>query len=233
MKLRIVTKQNNSDSCKLLADVLSTKLGYKVYRSSKIASFTIGLQYGDPRDKLYQYKWMTAHGIPTVEYTTNQEEAKKWNTTHKILARRYLNGHDGSGIILLDVNFEGEWPTAKVFTKYKEKTHEYRVTIFQDKVLTVLEKRRKSGYVSAPIRSTINGYILCKSNVKEPPGIRELAQKLCYANRSDIKGVDICYNSNNNEMFVLETNSAPELGLWMIDNLSEVVLNSYKEELAS
>jgi hypothetical protein len=232
MKLRVITQQSSSESCKLLADKLTERVGYKVWRSPEIASFSIGVQYGDPRDKLYQYRWMTAHGIPTVEWTTDVAVAKKWNKTNKILARQFLNGQDGSGIVLLDVNHTGTFPAAKVYTKYKEKTHEFRVTIFQDKVLTVLEKRRKTGFAASPLRTTGNGYILCRQNVVEPDGIRELAQRLCYANRSDVKGVDICYNEKTKELFVLEINSAPELGAWMVNNLCDVILNTYNEELS-
>lgn len=232
MKLRIVTQQNNSSSCKLLAEKLTEKVGYKVFRSPSIASFTLGIQYGDPRNKLYQYQWMKNHGIPTVEYTTDANVAKEWNKTDVVLARQFLNGQDGSGIVLIKVKTKEPWPEAKVYTKYKKKTHEFRVTIFQDKVLTVLEKRRKNGFESNPLRTTGNGYILARQNVIEPPGIRELAQSLCYANRSDIKGVDICYNAPTKELFVLEINSAPELGSWMVNNLCDTILNTYKEELS-
>ena len=232
MKLRIVTTQLKSTSCKLLADTLTEKMGYKVFRSPEIASFTVGIQYGDPRNKLYQYQWLTNHGIPTVEYTTKESAAKKWNKTDVVIARQFINGQDGSGIVLIPVKSEEPWPEAKVYTKYKEKTHEYRVTIFQDKVLTILEKRRKNGFAPSPIRTTGNGYILTRHNVVEPPGIRELAQSLCYTNRSDIKGVDICYNQNTNELFVLEINSAPELGPWMVEGLCNTILNTYKEELS-
>lgn len=229
MKLRILTTQNNSQSAKLLADTLTNHFGYKVYRSESINSFAIHVQYGDPRTKDWQYKWMKSRNLPGPEFTFSKQEVKIWLTNgDKVFARQQINGQDGGGIIILDN--PAMIPDAKVYTKYFNSTKEFRVMLFQDKVLQVFEKRRKNGFPKNVLKTTGNGYILCSSDVVEPPGIRELAQKFCYMNRSDIKGIDIAYDVNNTPM-VLEINSAPELGPKMAKKLAETIIKTYPEEL--
>lgn len=231
MKLRILTQQTNSESCKLLADTLTQKCNYKVYRSPEIKSFHIHIQYGDPRNKIYQYNWLFERDIPVVPFTKDKAKAQlALNEGKTVFARTLINGQDGGGIIVVAPSTP--LPDAKIYTLFKESSNEYRVMLFQNKVIDVFEKRHKTSFAANKIRSTGNGYILCRQNVVEPPGLRELAEKVCYINRSDIKGVDICYNNSTNEFFILEVNSAPELGPLMATKLADCILNTYKDELS-
>lgn len=231
MKLRILTTQNNSQSAKLLADTLTNLLGYKVYRSESINSFAIHVQYGDPRTKDWQYKWMKDRNLPGPEFTFDNKIVSKWLAEgHTVFARQQINGQDGGGILVIEGKTKSTIPAAKVYTKYFKSTKEFRVMLFQDKVLQVFEKRRKNGFPKNILKTTGNGYILCSSDVVEPDGIRELAQKFCYMNRSDVKGIDIAYDVNNTPM-VLEVNSAPELGPKMATNLAKTIIKTYPEEL--
>jgi glutathione synthase/RimK-type ligase-like ATP-grasp enzyme len=100
---------------------------------------------------------------------------------------------------------------APVYTQYKKKKREFRVHVFEDKVVSVLEKRKKKGFdgVDHKVRNTANGYVFCRENVVEPEGIRELALKASKVTASLFKGVDIGYNEKLNQLFVIEVNSAP------------------------
>lgn len=229
MHLRILTTQDKSSSCKLLADTLTTKLGYKVWRGGSIKSHAIHVQYGDPRTKDWQYKWMKDRELPGPDYTFDKAQVALWlNEGETVIARSLINGQDGDGITVLENTVA--IPDAKVYTKYFKTKAEYRVMLFQDKVMQIYEKRRKVGFTSTILKTTGNGYVLCASNVKPPKGIKELAQKFIYMNRSDIKGIDIAVDKKGN-MLVLEVNSAPELGPIMADIFANTIIATFAEEL--
>jgi len=230
MKLRIITTQQKSESLAKLADVLTEKLGYKVWRSEKLQSFCVHVQYGDPRCKDWQYDWMKKRGLPGPEFTYSLEEAQQWaNQGHTVITRQMINGQDGGGIVVNEPN--SEVTAGKVYTKYFKSTAEYRVMLFQDQVVAIYEKRRKKGFPKHMLKTTGNGYVLCASDVNPPPGMKGLAQSFIYMNRSDIKGIDIAVDAQGN-MMVLEVNSAPEMGPKMCASVSDLICNTFVEELA-
>jgi D-alanine-D-alanine ligase-like ATP-grasp enzyme len=59
------------------------------------------------------------------------------------------------------------------------------------------------------VRNLANGYIFCQQVENEPAGLRELALKVAGVSPSDFRGVDIGYNERNDELFIIEVNSAP------------------------
>jgi glutathione synthase/RimK-type ligase-like ATP-grasp enzyme len=211
-KLRLLTANLKSASLKRLAEGLSTKLGYKVWRSSKQKPNRVHLRYGDCKDKIFQYQWFKENSIESLTYTTAREEALQWIGDKKtVFARLLTRSSEGKGIVV------SETPEflllAPVYTLYRKKKKEFRVHIFKDKVVAVLEKRRKVDYTGdksdTKIRNTANGYVFCSSDVVEPDGIRNLALAASKVTTSDFKGVDIGYNEKQNQLFVIEVNSAP------------------------
>ena len=95
---------------------------------------------------------------------------------------------------------------------YKKKKREFRVHIFKDQVVSVTEKKRKKefdGDRDTKIRNLRNGYIFCQEVSDEPAGLRELALRAAKVSHSDFRGVDIGYNEKNNDLFIIEVNSAP------------------------
>ena len=230
MKLRLLSTQTDSQTAKLLAKTLTEILGYRVWRSDTIMSFAVHVQYGDPRTKDWQYEWMQKRNLPGPEFTYSIAKAIEWkNAGNTIIARQMINSQDGGGIIV--VKPTDNLPDAKVYTKYFPATAEFRVMLFQDKVLQIFEKRRKHGFPKNILKTTGNGYVLCSSNVNIPPGMETLAQQFCYINRSDIKGIDIAYDENTKKMMVLEINSAPEMGPIMCKKVAQLILDTYPEEL--
>jgi len=212
MKIRLFSNQLKSQSLKRLAEGLSTKLGYKVWRSSKIKPHRIHLLYGDQKGKLDQYLFFQEQKLPIPPFTTSKEEACSWlsNPGNVVVCRTLTHSSEGKGIILAET--PDEIAPAPVYTLYKKKKKEFRVHVFRDKVVSVLEKRRKkdwNGQTDSKIRNTANGYVFCSGDVVEPDGLRELALRAAKVTKSDFKGVDIGYNEKLNELFVIEVNSAP------------------------
>ena len=110
------------------------------------------------------------------------------------------------------VSFVMEMHGFPVFTKYKKKKREFRVHVFKDAVVAVVEKKRRrefNGERDTKIRNLANGYVFVQGVENEPAGLRELAIKAAAVSPSDFRGVDIGYNEKKNELFVIEVNSAP------------------------
>jgi len=206
MKIRLVSTKLGSQSLKRLAQGLSTKLGYKVWRSAKPLSSRLNLKYGDQKDKIAQYSFFQNSGINALEFTTSKQEAMEWEGT--VVCRTLTKASEGKGIVIAES--PDEIINAPVYTKYKKKKKEFRVHILRDTVVCVLEKRRKKGTVGdTKVRNTANGYVFCSQDVIEPKGIRELALAASKVTTSDFKGVDIGWNEKKQELFVIEVNSAP------------------------
>jgi len=212
-KLRLVSKKLGSNSLKALAEGLSTKLGYKVWRSKSPKLNRNNITYGDCKDKLQQYQWFHQQGVASLEFTTSKDEASAWvEQGATVFARTLLRSSEGKGIVILEKGKQETVPNAGVFTKYKKKKREFRVHVFRDSVVQVLEKRKRkefNGEVNTKIRNTANGYVFCSQDVVEPEGIRELDLKASKVTNSDFRGVDIGYNEKLNELFVIEVNSCP------------------------
>ena len=226
MRIRLVTKQLKSQSLKQLALVLSSTLGYKVWRSSKPKPKQNNLFYGDCKDKITQYKFFKENTIEALAFTTSREEACQWVADGcVVLARTLTRSSEGKGIVVIEEG--GQVPVAPVYTIYRKKKKEFRVHIFKDEVVQVLEKRRKKGVYNGEtkIRNTANGYCFCSGDVVEPDGIRELALAASKVTMSDFKGVDIGYNEKLNELFVIEVNSAPGIQGSNIDKYVESIIN--------
>ena len=227
-QIRLLSTNLKSSSLKRLAEGLSTKLGYKVFRSSVPKAGRKELRYGDIKGKIEQYQWFSAENVPSLEYTVSQQEAQSWASNgHVVVCRKLTHSSEGKGIVIAET--PEQVCVAPVFTKYKKKKKEFRVHVFKDKVVHVLEKRRKAGYdgdADTKIRNTANGYVFCSENVEEPEGLRELALKASKVTQSDFKGVDVGYNEKKNELFVIEVNSAPGIEGTNVQRYVEVITNA-------
>lgn len=212
LAIRLTQGTKGSQSAKRLAEGLSNALGYKVLRTTKDGT-RVQLKYGQGVDKIAQYQWFQSQGIPALEFTTDQQLAQDWSESCTVVGRELLNASCGKGIVLLTSGapWGDDAENCKVFTKYKKKKREFRVHVFRDSVVAVVEKKLRSnwdGPRESKIRNLANGYVFCHCEA-EPSGIRELAMKAGAVISSDFKGVDIGYNEKHDELFVIEVNSAP------------------------
>lgn len=227
MKIRLLTTNLKSGSLKRIAEGLSKKLGYKVWRSKLQKPNRIHLLYGDQKGKIEQYEYFKTQGLSALDFTTSKAEAQKWAETVPIVCRTLTHSSEGKGIVVAET--PSEVVSAPVYTKYKKKKKEFRVHIFKDQVVHVLEKRRKKDYdgaADAKIRNTANGYVFCSEGVTEPVGIRDLALKARKVTKSDFAGVDIGYNEKLNQLFVIEVNSAPGIEGSNVDRYIEVIVKN-------
>lgn len=226
MKLRLLSTKLKSQSLKRLAQGLSTALGYRVWRSSKPKPNRVHLLYGDQICKIEQYKWFKQEGIPSLEFTLSQGEAKEWAQVSPVVCRKLTRASEGKGIVIAES--PEQVVVAPVYTKYRKKKKEYRVHVFQGTVVHVLEKRKRKGFdgVDTKVRNTANGYVFCSNDVVEPDGLRALALAASKVTKSDFKGVDIGYNEKKNELFVIEVNSAPGIEGSNVDRYVQTIVQT-------
>lgn len=218
MKVQFLSTSNGmqSSSLKRLAEALSQELGYKVWRTTHPRTDRKQFVYGDGVDKLTQYQWFQQQQLSALTFTTDQGIAEQWVAEGAcVFGRRLLNASCGDGIVIYDDTLDyapaGGCP---VYTLYKPKKREWRVHIFKDRVVSIVEKKRRSGFVggTSKIRNLANGYVFCQDIDLDPvlQSRVELlglaASKVC---SSDFKGVDIAYNEKQDDVFVIEVNSAP------------------------
>lgn len=223
MKVRLFSptaKGLKSGSLKRVADALGKVLGYKVWRSTKQKPQRVHFKYGDAVNKLQQYKFFADHGLSALEYTTNWQEAKQWSLDgHWVFGRRLLNASCGDGIEVIaakasndDLDSAAGCP---VYTKYKPKKREFRVHVFKDTVVAIVEKKQRkewNGERNHKIRNLANGYVFaqaCELTEALKARIDNLALAAGKVSGSDFKGVDLGYNEKHDDLFVIEVNSAP------------------------
>lgn len=217
-------------SLKEVAQGLSTSLGYKVLRTVKQSTRRTQFKYGYSVDKLVQYNWFKEKNIPSLEFTTDVQQAIEWcSNDQTVFGRKLLNSSCGKGIVVFDRATAAAIHGCPVYTLYKKKKREFRVHVFKDQVVAVVEKRRKRDWPDTrdtKIRNLANGYIFCQEVVNEPEGLRELALRAAAISPSDFRGVDIGYNERNNELFVIEVNSAPGITGSNINKYVEALKNA-------
>ena len=159
-----------------------------------------------------------------------------------VFARSALRGRAGSGIIVAgpDVDWDNDKQSAflncPLFVKYKKKRKEFRVHVFNGKVIDVQEKRRvsverRSEDPDPYIRSHLRGWVFCRDNVVEPDSLRSTALNAVAAfDGLDFGGVDVIWNESEDKCYVLEINSAPGLEGTTLKNYAAQIKTYSKED---
>lgn len=182
--------------------------------------------YGKGVSKWEQYKFFEDQELPALEYTDDIGVAEKWlEQGHTVMARTKIKGQAGSGIVVLKPGCE-ELLDAKIYTKYISHKREFRVNLFQHKLVNVREKLRKIGTKGDfHIRNLANGYTTAKCT-SYPEEIVALAEKASAVSNSDFIGVDIGYNEAKAYAFVIEVNSGPSIEGSSVQDFVEAIKNA-------
>lgn len=228
-RIQLLSTKLTSSSLYRLAKELSHRLGYKVFRTKKVRPTRKQYRYGDLKDKVYQYRWFTQNNIPCPEWTVERAQAEQWiQEGHVVFCRTLTRASEGRGIAVAET--VDQLVPAPVYTKYTKKKREYRVHVFKNKVVSILEKRKRVGWSEerdTRIRNTANGYVFCRSlGAGAPAGLIELAVAARAVTQSDFVGVDIGYNERRNQLFVIEVNSAPGIEGSNINDYVDNILNT-------
>ena len=225
-KLQLLSTNLKSGSLKRIAQGLTSRVGYKVLRTRRVNPRRTQYSYGNLIDKCSQYRWFSANGINCPEYTFARATAIDWiSNGFVVFARTLTRASEGKGIVVAET--VDQLVAAPVYTKYMKKKREFRVHIFKDKIVQIVEKRKRSGWDAdrdTRIRNTANGYVFCRTVDNIPDGLADLALRASKVTQSDFKGVDIGYNELKNQLFVIEVNSAPGIEGSNVDDYVKTIL---------
>jgi glutathione synthase/RimK-type ligase-like ATP-grasp enzyme len=168
----------------------------------------------DARDKLRTLALLQAGGVPTVEWTTNREDAAAWLRDGVVFVRHSLTGQGGSGIEVLDPDVAvpvgaDDMPQAPLYTRYFRARHEYRVHVIQGRTY-VQKKRRRNGASTALVRNHANGYVYCTGGVEAPASVIQAGVSAVALLGLDFGAADILCTEGGTAR-VLEVNTAPGL----------------------
>jgi D-alanine-D-alanine ligase-like ATP-grasp enzyme len=118
-------------------------------------------------------------------------------------------------------------PAAPLYTEYIPKKKEFRVHVWNNEVIDVVEKRKKKSFENerdTQVRNTANGYVFCRDNVVEPDDLRNLAVRAVQSLERTYGAVDIIWNERQNKSFVLEVNSRPGMQGTTVKKYADAIL---------
>ena len=168
-------------------------------------------------NKLRTFSGLASAGVPTPQCTTQRNEAITWAFDgYTVVVRHRLNAHSGEGIRLYTPeDYMGgiQISEAPLYVKYKKKRSEYRVHVFNGRVIDVQEKRKQIEFdrddFQSKIRSHSNGWVFCREDIQPYSNVlREIALAAIDALVLDFGAVDIIYNQREDSYYVLEVNTA-------------------------
>lgn len=229
-KIVIVTENIGSQSIKRLANKLSEKVGYKVYRvkpgrerGRRVVTFPKGIS------KAVQFVKFSENGVTCPKFTTNKEEAPSLieSKTGRIVARKLLNSSSGKGLTIHEK--DAQLPDVPLYVQYVPKKKEFRVHVLDGRVIDVAEKRKRKGHEGdrdTQVRNLANGYVFCRDGIEEPATLRDLALKAVAAIGRTQGAVDIIWNEKNASCYVLEVNSNPGMEGTTLDKYTAAILGA-------
>jgi predicted ATP-grasp superfamily ATP-dependent carboligase len=163
-------------------------------------------------NKVEQFHAFNQAGVSCPKYTTTSDGAKELGVK-TLFARTLISSTGGRGIVEFDTDTEN-YPRAPLYTEYIPKKAEYRIHVFEGKVIDRQQKKKKRGFEedrNTRVSNLSNGYVYTRDAIVLPENIEALAVKAVEACRYSYGAVDIIYNEKRNQCYVLEVNSRPGL----------------------
>lgn len=225
-KIVISSDNTNSNALKALANNLGDKVGYKVWR---VRPARVGRRIAVPFlggiDKVQQFAAFTRGNVAAPKHTLRRGDFGNFDYK-RVVARVLTNSSEGRGIRVFEKD-DPNPPQAPLYTEYIPKKKEFRVHVWNNKVIDVIEKRKKLGHSGDRddfVRNTANGYVFCRTGVVEPNGIRDLGIAAVRALSRNYGAVDIVWNEKMNKCFVLEVNSRPGMEGTTVEKYAQAIL---------
>jgi len=211
-KVVIATTNLKSQSLKRLANELSTELGYTVYRvlPDRIRGRnSVGFPSGI--DKRTQFERFSNAAISCPKFSVRgQNVVDDLGDPKRIVCRSLLNSSSGKGITIIERG--QDLPNVPLYTEYIPKKKEFRVHVYNNRVIDFAEKRKRRGHEGdrdTQVRNLANGYVFCRDDIVLPSDVLDLAVAAVNAIGRTQGAVDIIWNEKLNKSFVLEVNSNP------------------------
>lgn len=230
-KLVLVPNNMGSRAAKALAETLSAKLGYKVFRVKA------GRERGRPSFKLspgtakdVQLNAFSNSGVSAPEFTGDRNVAAGWIAAgDSVMCRTLLRASEGRGIVVADT--VDQLVPARLYTRYVKKKAEYRVHVLNGQVIDVQMKRKRKGFEGerdTKVRNLANGYVFCRDGITEPTGLRELAVRATVSLGYSLGAVDVAYNERSDRLVVLEVNANPGMQGTTLEKYATAIVGQHR-----
>lgn len=174
-------------------------------------------------NKLETFRRLRDCDVSTPDYKVYKEDAEFWvSQGKKVVCRQTLTGHSGQGIVIASTI--DELVDAPLYTQFIKKDKEYRVHVFQGKIIDYQQKKKKEGYTGgvSGIRNHANGWIYARSGVELPEEVSTESSKAVKALGLDFGAVDIC-TCTSGKVYIFEVNTAPGLQGSTLTNYVEAI----------
>ena len=208
----------------------STSLPSEAYKCGKIINNVSSVCIAS--NKLETFKHLEdSINVNIPEFTTDRDEVLMWLASgDKVLARRTLNGHSGTGIVVMNEDTP-VLVDAPLYTKYIRKVHEYRVHVVNGEVIDVTRKARNRSVpdeeVNWEIRNSSNGFIFMREGVELPEVAKQMAINTIDIMGLDFGAIDLIYNESQDKYYVLEVNTAPGITGTTVDKYVNAMRNNF------
>jgi glutathione synthase/RimK-type ligase-like ATP-grasp enzyme len=166
------------------------------------------------KNKLLTFQKFKAAGVPHPEWWTNKNEIDRKSI---IIARQSLTGSGGDGIVVIRPE-DKEVANAPLYTRYIQKTAEYRLHVVNGRVIAVQQKRKDGEAEQTAdqklIRNHANGWNFAINNVtfandEQRNQCEQAAVASVAALGLDFGAVDLVVSKKDPRPYVLEVNTAP------------------------
>lgn len=165
----------------------------------------------------------------TPSSTVFREVAENWIEMGFLAVERHiLNGHGGIGIRIVE-KIE-DLQDAPLYVQYIPKKEEYRVHIFNGKVIDIQKKVRKQGFPvkNWKVRNYENGFIYKREDINPDPMVFNIALRSIAAIYLLFGAVDVIWNEKQQRAYVLEINTAPGLEGQTVDSYTQAIKEDTK-----
>lgn len=183
-------------------------------------------------NKLLTYQRFTEADVRQPDWTEDQEVVRRWlREGRRVMARTVLNGHSGRGIVVMGPNTVDIVP-APVYTVYVPKRSEWRIHVFNGRVIDRQRKIRDPNDMDRPaetvdwaVRNRAGGFIYVRNTDEElwHDEISRVAIDAVEALGLDFGAVDVIWNDNQASAFVLEVNTAPGVEGTTVERYAEAI----------
>ena len=161
-------------------------------------------------NKLLCLNRLAEAGVPRVEHTTSVDTVRAWlmNPGTVVYGRQLLNASQGKGIVIIKSSEDIVY--CPMYTKGVLNAHEYRVHVFNNKIIDVTKKKRRNNIERNDyVRNLANGWVYCRDGIDTPDCLSSTARDAIGSLGLDFGAVDILLHKG--VPYVLEINTAPGL----------------------
>lgn len=164
-------------------------------------------------DKIVALSTLEAAGVSVIPFTLHKQQATQWlEEGNYIYERHTIKGHGGSGIrVIHSIDDLTTGTSVPLYSKGIPIRREYRIHIFDGKVIEHVQKRRRlddPNNVSDYIRNHQQGWVFVKNGFDYLPEVEEQAIKAVKALGLDFGAVDVITEKLTGNVYVLEVNTA-------------------------